>query len=288
MNGIIVINKDKDYTSRDVVNIVSKKLNTKKVGHTGTLDPMAKGVLVICVNEGTKLVDLLSADIKEYLAEITLGIDTDTLDITGNVLKEEKSIIDKNIIIDCLNNFPKKYMQEVPAYSAVKVDGKKLYEYARNNEEVNLPKKEVIIHELELVSDIRYENNKTIFKIRCLVSKGTYIRSLIRDIASSLNTIGTMSDLVRTKNGNFDINSAVTIEEFKNDKYRFITLEEAISNIEKKEVDDILLKKISNGCKLKNIYDTDLIAFTKNDIVIAIYESDGNNLKPYKMFLKNI
>ena len=288
MNGIIVINKDKDYTSRDVVNIVSKKLNTKKVGHTGTLDPMAKGVLVICVNEGTKLVDLLSADIKEYLAEITLGIDTDTLDITGNVLKEEKSIIDKNIIIDCLNNFPKKYMQEVPAYSAVKVDGKKLYEYARNNEEVNLPKKEVIIHELELVSDIKYENNKTIFKIRCLVSKGTYIRSLIRDIASSLNTIGTMSDLVRTKNGNFDINSAVTIEEFKNDKYRFITLEEAISNIEKKEVDDILLKKISNGCKLKNIYDTDLIAFTKNDKVIAIYESDGNNLKPYKMFLKNI
>jgi len=288
MNGIVIINKDKDYTSRDIVNIVSKKLNTKKVGHTGTLDPMAKGVLVVCVNEATKLVDLLSADIKEYVAEITLGIDTDTIDITGNILKEEKSIIDKNIIVNCLNNFPKKYMQEVPIYSAVKVNGKKLYEYARNNEEVNLPKKEVSIYELELIDDIKYENDKTIFKIRCLVSKGTYIRSLIKDIASSLNTIGTMSDLVRTKNGNFDINSAVTIEEFKNDNYRFIPLEEAINNIKKKEVDDILLKKISNGCKLENHYDTNLIAFTKNDKIIAIYENDGNNLKPYKMFLKNI
>lgn len=288
MNGIVIINKDKDYTSRDVVNIVSKKLNTKKVGHTGTLDPMAKGVLVVCVNEATKLVDLLSVDIKEYIAEITLGIDTDTIDITGNILKQEKSIIDKNIIVNCLNNFPKKYMQEVPIYSAVKVNGKKLYEYARNNEEVNLPKKEVSIYELELIDDIKYENDKTIFKIRCLVSKGTYIRSLIKDIASSLNTIGTMSDLVRTKNGNFDINSAVTIEEFKNDNYRFIYLEEAIGNIEKKEVDDILLKKISNGCKLENHYDTNLIAFTKNEKVIAIYENDGNNLKPYKMFLKNI
>lgn len=288
MNGIIVINKDKNYTSRDVVNIVSKKLKTKKVGHTGTLDPMATGVLVVCVNEGTKLVDLLSAHTKEYIAEVTLGISTDTLDITGDILKEEDVIIDEHVIIDALNNFPKKYMQEVPIYSAVKVNGKKLYEYAREGNSVVLPKKEVSIYNLELVNNIKYKNNKTIFKIKCLVSKGTYIRSLIKDISNSLNTIGTMSDLVRIKNGTFDIKDSFTIQEFENGNYHFISLEEAIKNIQKKEVDDILLKKISNGCKINNIYDTNLLAFTKNNKVIAIYESDGNYLKPYKMFLKNI
>lgn len=130
---ILIVNKEKDYTSRDVVNIISKKLNTKKVGHTGTLDPMATGVLVICVDEATKLVEILQAHTKEYIAEITLGLDTDTLDITGNILKEENVNFNKEEIIKALNNLKGFYNQQVPIYSAVKIDGKKLYQYARNN-----------------------------------------------------------------------------------------------------------------------------------------------------------
>ena len=150
-DGILIIDKPKDYTSRDVVNIVSKKLNTKKVGHTGTLDPLATGVLVICVGKATKLVDYLTSTYKEYEAELILGIKTDTADITGNILKEEDSIKKKEEILETLNNMIGKYNQTVPIYSAVKINGKKLYEYAREGKEIELPKREVEIKTLELL-----------------------------------------------------------------------------------------------------------------------------------------
>ena len=139
MNGILVVNKDLGYTSRDVVNITSKVLNTKKVGHTGTLDPMATGVLVLCVGNGLKLCELLTEHDKEYIAGITLGIETDTLDMEGTVLSTKSVDINKDKIYDAVNSFKGSYMQEVPKYSAVKVNGKKLYEYARNNIDVKLP-----------------------------------------------------------------------------------------------------------------------------------------------------
>ena len=132
MNGILIVNKETGYTSRDVVNIVSKVLGTKKVGHTGTLDPMASGVLVLCVGNALKLCEMLTNHDKEYIAGITLGIETDTLDMEGTVLSTKIVDIDKNKIIDAVNSFKGSYMQEVPKYSAVKVNGKKLYEYARN------------------------------------------------------------------------------------------------------------------------------------------------------------
>ncbi len=127
MDGIVLVNKPKNYTSRDVVNIVGKKLHTKKIGHTGTLDPLAQGVLILCIGKATKLVDILTSKSKEYVAGITLGVLTDTLDVEGNILKEEKVNVSKNQIIDVLNSFIGKYIQEVPIYSAVKVNGKKLY-----------------------------------------------------------------------------------------------------------------------------------------------------------------
>ena len=136
MNGIILINKEKDYTSRDVVNIISKELHTKKVGHTGTLDPLATGVLAVCVGEATKIAELLTSTYKEYIAEVTLGIKTDTLDITGNILEKRDINLNKIELEKVLKNMTKTYMQEVPIYSAVKVNGRKLYSYARNNEEV--------------------------------------------------------------------------------------------------------------------------------------------------------
>jgi len=284
MNGVLLINKEKNYTSRDIVNIVSKKFKTKKVGHTGTLDPLATGVLVITIGEATKISELLTTTYKEYIAEVTLGIETDTLDNEGKILKNIDVIKTKEEIEYILKNMIGKYDQEVPIYSAVKVNGKKLYEYAREKEEVILPKKEVDIKELELL-DYKIQNNKTIFKIKCLVSKGTYIRSLVRDIAFKLNTIGIMSDLIRIKQGKFKLKDSYTIQEFKNDKYELLNIEDVL-DIYTVEVDEFLENKIKNGCILQNRYNQDVVMF-KKDKILAIYktyEKDIIKLKPWKMF----
>lgn len=288
MDGIVLINKEKNCTSRDVVNQVSKILKTKKIGHTGTLDPIATGVLVLCIGKATKLVEVITSYDKEYEAEVILGIKTDTKDITGKILKEEKAIISKENIEECLKKMIGTYNQTVPIYSAVKINGKKLYEYARNNEEIELPKRKVTIKELKLISDITYEKEKTKFKIKCHVSKGTYIRSLIEDIATNLNTIGTMENLKRTKQGNFQIASANTIQDIENNKFKIYPIEEILEKFYKIEMTDDLYFKIKNGIIIKNNYNHDIVAFTKNDKVIAIYKEyskDKTLLKPWKMFL---
>ena len=288
MDGIVLINKEKNCTSRDVVNQVSKILKTKKIGHTGTLDPIATGVLVLCIGKATKLVEVITSYDKEYEAEVILGIKTDTKDITGKILREEKAIISKENIEKCLKQMIGTYNQTVPIYSAVKINGKKLYEYARNNEEIELPKRKVTIKELKLISDITYEKEKTKFKIKCHVSKGTYIRSLIEDIATNLNTIGTMENLKRTKQGNFQITSANTIQDIENNKFKIYSIEEILEKFYKIEMTDDLYFKIKNGSIIKNNYNHDIVAFTKNDKVIAIYKEyskDKTLLKPWKMFL---
>lgn len=288
MDGIVLINKEKNCTSRDVVNQVSKILKTKKIGHTGTLDPIATGILVLCIGKATKLVEVITSYDKEYEAEVILGIKTDTKDITGKILKEEKAIISKENIEKCLKQMIGTYNQTVPIYSAVKINGKKLYEYARNNEEIELPKRKVAIKELKLISDITYEKEKTKFKIKCHVSKGTYIRSLIEDIATNLNTIGTMENLKRTKQGNFQITSTNTIQDIENNKFKIYSIEEILEKFYKIEMTDDLYFKIKNGSIIKNNYNHDIVAFTKNDKVIAIYKEyskDKTLLKPWKMFL---
>ena len=257
MDGILIINKKKNMTSRDIVNIACKKLNTKKVGHTGTLDPLAEGVLVLAINKGLKLVDDITSLNKEYIAKVTLGIKTDTLDITGNVLEKKEEYIEKEKLIDVLNSFIGIYHMEVPIYSAVKVNGKKLYEYAREGKEVKLPVKDVYVNEIELIS---YEDNE--FTFRCNVSKGTYIRSLINDICNKLGVIGTMSNLTRTKQGNFDIKDAIEISDISEEK--IIPLEKVI-NLPKIDVDDYLMKRISHGNKLENRYNQEKIAFFYKD-----------------------
>lgn len=267
MNGILIINKKKGITSRDVVNKVVKVFNTKKVGHTGTLDPIATGVLVICVGKATKLVNMLTSTNKEYIASVCLGISTDTLDSEGNILKEEISIKTKEEIISVLNSFKCTYNQEVPKYSAVKIDGRKLYEYARNNIEVKLPKREVTINSIELIDDIKYENNKTYFKFKCNVSKGTYIRSLINDISTQLNTIGIMTDLKRIKQGDFSIDNSINEEEISIDK--LIKIKD-ILNIKTLELDQSIEKKVLNGA---NIDIKDEILFIKDNQEIALYEN---------------
>ena len=277
-NGIILIDKPINYTSRDIVNIVSKKLKTKQIGHTGTLDPLATGVLVLTVGTATKISELLVANKKEYIATMIFGLSTDTLDITGNILSDCDCIIDIDKILSMLNSFKRTYMQEVPIYSAVKVNGKKLYEYARNNIDVVLPKKEVSIYDISLV-DYKIENNKTIVKFKCLVSKGTYIRSLIRDLASSIGENATMSALVRTKQGIFDINETDKIDS----EYNIIPISEVLKDYYTVTLDDNIKPKVLNGCKIKNIYNKDYVLFKCDNLFL--YKDFDGVLKPYKMFL---
>jgi len=279
MNGIILINKEMDYTSRDVVNIISKKFHTKKVGHAGTLDPMATGVLVVCIGSSTKLVEILTGHDKEYIAEITLGILTDTLDTTGNVIKSEDVYFSKEEIIDALNKMLGEYNQEVPIYSAVRINGKKLYEYARDNEEVVLPSRMVSVKSIELIDDIKYIDNKVVFSFKCTVSKGTYIRALVNDIASKLGTVGTMSKLNRTKQGTFNIEDAQKLS----DDLVIINPTDILP-YKKVIVSEELKQDILNGKVLDNIYNEDVIAFVDtSNKTLAIYKSFENKLKPWKM-----
>lgn len=291
MNGILLVNKKENWTSRDVVNRVGKILGTKKVGHTGTLDPLATGVLVLCIGSATKLNEILTSTYKEYEAEITLGLLTDTLDITGNDLKEEKVKVNKEQILEALNKMTGKYVQEVPIYSAVKVNGRKLYEYARAGESVELPKREVDIKELELIGNIKYTDNKTIFNIRCLVSKGTYIRALVNDIANSLNTIGVMSKLTRTKQGKFKLENCYRIEDIESGNYKLISIVEALNNFPKVVVDGYLENLIKNGAVINDEWKQEHILFIdKNNCLLALYKSydkDKTKLKPWKMFNNN-
>ena len=288
MDGIIVVNKEAGFTSRDMVNKVGKILGIKRIGHTGTLDPMATGVLVMCLGKCTSLVDVITSDYKEYIAGVRLGILTDTLDTTGEVLKKEKVNFSNDEILSVLSSMIGEYEQEVPKYSAVKINGKKLYEYAREGIDVELPKRLVNIKSIELVSDINYIDDCVEFTIKCLVSKGTYIRSLIRDIASKLDTVGVMSSLVRTKQGDFSINDSYTITDILNGNYKIIDLGTFFKDKYKVKVDDSLKKSILNGALLKNIYGVDEVLFVDSDgLVLAlyhIYDKDKSKLKPYKMF----
>lgn len=280
MNGIIVIDKEKNVTSRDVVNKVSKILKIKKIGHTGTLDPIATGVLVLCVGRATKLVDMITGYDKEYIARACLGILTDTLDITGNILYEENFNISKEKIVDVLNSFIGEYEQEVPLYSAVKIDGKKLYEYGRTNIDIELPKRNVKINSIKLVSDIDYKNGKVYFSFLTNVSKGTYIRSLINDIGKKLGTYGTMIELRRIKQGNFKIEDSSSYDDLK-----IISIEDVLKKYYAVELDDELYKKVSNGVKLKNVYNQDIVVFKYNNKVIAVYKKSDEYIKPYKMLI---
>ncbi len=288
MDGILIINKEKDYTSRDIVNMVGKTLKTKKIGHTGTLDPLATGVLVLCIGKATKLVEILTSNDKEYIAEITLGLKTDTYDIAGNILVEQDVLKTKEEIVESLNKLIGDSIQTVPIYSAVKINGHKLYEYARKNQTVDLPSRPITIKEIELLNDLHYENNKTIFSIRCIVSKGTYIRSLAVTIADSLKTIGVMSNLKRTHQGIFSINDSYTLEDIKNNNYQILSIEECLNNLYQVKADDILISKIKNGAILDNIYNQDIVYFIdKDNKALAIYKTylkDPSKIKPWKMF----
>ena len=286
MNGILVVNKPKDFTSRDVVNKITKILHTKKVGHTGTLDPIASGVLIICVGKYTTLCDLLTSKYKEYIARIKLGTKTDTLDITGNIIEEKEYNVTKEQIIEVLESFKGKSIQTVPIYSAVKVNGQKLYEYAREGKEVELPKREIDVKEIELLD---YSIDE--IKFKTTVSKGTYIRALIDDICSKLNTVGTMSDLIRTKQGKFSIEESITLEDVEKGNYKMLPIEEVIDDVEIIDINEETYKKVLNGAIIPKEFNDEISCIRYNGKIIAIYktyEKDNSLSKPYKMFTGGI
>ena len=286
MDGIIIVDKGKGYTSRSVVNTIESLANTKKVGHGGTLDPIATGVLVIAVGNGLKVLEFLSHKDKEYIATVKLGIETNTLDITGEVTKKKDSFFLDIIKLDeVLKSFVGKYEQEVPLYSSVKVGGQRLYKYARENIPVELPKREVEIYDLELLN-----YNQEEFTIKTTVSKGTYIRSLIRDIGEKLGIPCTMKELRRTRQGDFTLDDAKTLEELENNGIEPIPIEKALKGIIFVPANEELEKKILNGAILDNYYAEPIIGFkNQKDEVIALYQTydkDISKIKPLKVFKK--
>lgn len=256
MDGILVVKKEKNYTSHDIVAIV-KKITKTKVGHTGTLDPMATGVLPLLLGEGTKLSKYLIEHDKIYIATIKLGQKTDTQDAEGKVIEEKEvneALLNEEDVKTILNNLKGRQVQTPPIYSAIKVNGKKLYDYARKNQEVEIPKREIKIYEMELIGI--NESEKTItFKVHC--SKGTYIRSLCETISEKLETVGYMKELKRIKVGSFSENKAVTLEEIKenakNKEFwieKMITIEEFFKDKPKIILPEYKLKLFLNGVNL--------------------------------------
>ncbi len=279
MDGVLVVNKEKGMTSFDVVNKISRILEMRKVGHTGTLDPMAEGVLIVCLGKATKIVELLTAEDKEYIADAKLGIDTDTYDSEGTILKEVE-VPDNLPIEEVVNSYQKTYLQEVPIYSAVKVNGKKLYEYAREGKQVECPKREVTIKEIELLS-----KTKDSFKFRVHVTKGCYIRSLIHDIGNTLGVPAIMTSLTRTKQGTVSIEEAYTLEEIQKGNYHLYKVEEVL-DYPKIIVSKELEFKIKNGVRVPNEWNVKekCMFLNEENNLLGIYEVENQELKVWKNF----
>lgn len=290
MDGIILINKSKGHTSHDVVNKVKHILN-EKVGHIGTLDPNATGLLPILVGRGTKLSQYLINHDKEYEVELKLGIKTDTADEEGKVIEEkevESSILERENVQDILEGFIGKQKQVPPMYSAIKVKGKKLYEYARKNIEVTIEPRDIEIYKIVLL-DINKTEKIIKFSVKC--SKGTYIRSLCEDIAKGLGTIGYMKELNRTKVGIFNIENSISVEELEKHKEEKNILESYIISIENAfiqiygndnfvSLDDKKLELLYNGVKLKTDMEDGLYRiYNEEKVFIGIGSVQNGYLK---------
>lgn len=277
MDGIIIINKEKNWTSNDIVQKLKHTFH-EKTGHTGTLDPMATGVLPILVGKGTSLSKYLVNHDKEYIATIKLGKKTTTGDQEGDVI-EEKPVTDEMFDIDnvksVLDSFKGKQEQIPPMYSAIKVNGKKLYEYARNGKEVEVKPRSIEIVNINLIS-VSKETHEVVYKVWC--SKGTYIRSLCEDIAESLGTVGFMKELNRTRVGEFRIEQAVRISEIVNDgvidtkiiEKNFISIEKFFEEKKSVDLNDDVLFRFLNGVKVNVSLDDGIHRVYNKDIFIGI------------------
>ena len=268
MDGIIIVNKEKGCTSHDVVHKV-KKMFGVKVGHTGTLDPNATGVLPLLIGKGTELSQFLINHDKKYIATIKLGIKTDTADVEGNVI-EEKSVNTDNLNTDNVNSVLRsmigKRKQRPPMYSAIKINGKKLYEYARAGKDIEVPEREIEIYNLQLI-DLDVDNKLLTYEIHC--SKGTYVRTVCEEIAEKLETVGYMQDLKRTMVGDFKIEEAVTIDELRENCENEKFLSNTVITIEKFFADNQTIKL--NAKDIRLFLNGVQISRGSNDGIIKVY-----------------
>lgn len=285
MNGIINVNKPKGITSFDVIRKLRKILSLKKIGHTGTLDPLAEGVLLVCVGKATKLAQDIEAHSKEYIAEFELGYKTDTYDIEGTVIdKVENFSVTKEELSETINKFIGNIKQIPPMYSAIKVNGQKLYDLARKGETIEREARDIFIESIEL---LEFDGKKA--KIKCSVSKGTYIRSLIYDIGEELKTFAVMTSLLRTKVGEETLDKSFTLSEIENLKNE--GKENFITSVE----DYFTYPKINiEGEKNHTLFlNGNTLVFEKEDGMYRVYEENKflglaqvkhNRLKGYKYY----
>lgn len=271
MDGIIIINKPKGCTSHDIVYKIKKMLN-EKVGHTGTLDPMAEGVLPILIGKGTQLSKYLINHNKKYIVELQLGTKTDTADSEGKIIEEQpvnETLLTQENITKILQTFIGKQEQVPPIYSAIKVNGKKLYEYARKGQKVELKPRQIEIYNIDLID---YSPKEKQIKFEVFCGKGTYIRSLCEDIATKFGTVGYMKSLKRTQVGDFKIEDSVTVEELNKVETPIISVEKIFEASPSIELDERKLKLFLNGVMLTQKYD---------DGVYKIYRHESNNINQF-------
>lgn len=299
MNGILPLWKEKGMTSHDCVFKLRKILGTKRVGHTGTLDPSVEGVLPICIGQATRIAEYITDSGKEYVAVVSIGTSTETEDADGKIVNQDTSAkkLSREEITSALQQLTGEITQIPPMYSAVKVKGKRLYEYARQGIEVERPIRKVFIEEIELLSEENVFGSAEIqFTIRVKCGKGTYIRTLAVQIGELLGYPAHMASLVRTNSGTFDQEDCFTLAEVKEKKDEGIVetilrpVEEALSEFPFCELDDEMYVKIKNGQVLpahSELQTAPKIVFTRNNRALAVYITHPTKqglMKPEKMF----
>ena len=265
LEGLLLVRKPQNMTSFDVVAKLRKKLHTRKIGHSGTLDPMATGVLLVLVGKATKVLPYLENTDKEYIATFELGKQTTTEDIWGEVV-EEKEVTEISDLQELCNSFIGKQKQLPPMVSSIKINGKKLYEYAREGIEIERPLRDVEIYEMEAL-----DSNS--FRVSC--SSGTYVRSLIRDLAIKSGNIGCMSSLVRSKVGNFTLSDCYELEDI-DENVQLLSIYDALSYLPKIEVVDDF--DVRNGKKIRIDTKEDVVLMVKDKQALAIYKRHHNNV----------
>ena len=282
-NGILNIDKPQGITSHDVVDIVRKIFPGIKVGHTGTLDPIATGILPICIGKATKLSDELLSENKVYKVKMLLGVETDTYDITGKIVFANTLNEDEIYIKERIKRFIGKSSQIPPIYSAIKIKGKKAYEYARNGENVSLKPREIEIFNIDDI-DVNLRKRQVSFVVSC--TKGTYIRSLVHDIGIKLGCVATMIELKRLKTGDFDINDSIDLYEFLNLEYldmldKIVSIEELYRDSKKINLKDKDYDKFLNGIAIKTDVPNGIVRVYENLRYKGLGKVNENLLKRF-------
>ena len=271
MDGFIILDKPKGITSQTALNKIKKALNVSKIGHNGTLDPNATGVMIVALGKATKLIKYLDKHDKTYLATIVFGLDSDTLDTCGNILNDIKMKPKLDDIKDALDKLKNEKTQIPPMTSAIKINGMKLYEYQRKNIDVEIEKRNVTLFDYEIKSDLRFIDNHFGIDIKLHVSKGYYIRSLARDLGMMLGGCAILKELRRLKSGEFKIEDSIKIEDINNNKIISIF---DMFNAPIIEVNDYIAKLVLNGVILdERQTKQDEIFYVKSKSgIIAMYE----------------